>query len=552
MTTRRSLAAITCAALVLALPLILFGYPREVHDSLEHVPWATNFARVFWSGTIYPRWMPDMNEGVGSPIFFYYPPGAYWLSALFDFGPDRVLSGGFQLRIAMPVALILSGLACFVFLRGLVDRSTATLGAIIYTANPYHLIEIYMRGDIPEFVAFIFVPLVLTGLNDAVHRPLRGMAVTAVSFAALVFSHPLAAVVSSPVFAAYALFKFGQHRSWAGLGASAGGAVLGLALTAVYLVPALAMQDFVYNQPTFITPGFLFGSTNRLETFVYAIWAVFLFSAVALGIAYASRKKIVQRPELMFWLLAGAVYCLFLTRLAAPFWLYVKSMHFLQYPFRINVALVMAVTVSLTLWVSQLTRPRKKAVVGVCMLVGLVVAAEPVVGNNFKGNPVKWEEAARCAALKLYRPVTAPHWVCGTRLSPLARTPSERAWLADGRVEIVRWASRDIQLKVQSSKQQTLYVSQFVFPGWKAVLDDGRVLPLVHNADQIVAVTVPKGTQRVSFTLDPLPPERWSWRISWIGLVMVLLLAAMDVALRRNLPVVIGRKLQWRPDAQPS
>lgn len=557
MILQRSGVIVSAAALVFALPLIVLGYPRLAHDAIFHIPWATHFARVLWSGTLYPRWLPDMYEGLGSPAFFYYPPLSYYLAALFDFGPDRALAGAFQLRLAAPVALVLSGLACFVFLRRLAGREAAVIGAVAYAAMPYHLLDIYVRGDLAEFTAFIFLPLVLASLGYTVRRPLTGLLLTAVSFAALALCHPLMALLSSPLLAAYTLFLFVRCRSWRALGAAACGATLGVGLAAVFLVPALSMQRSVFYMDRFFATDFLFLSGKRPHSasvgFQYEIWAVFLVSAMALALAYACRRKIGRSRQLAFWSLCGLAYCVLMTKLAEPFWVHVKPAQVFQFPYRLEFAVAMTLTVCLTLWASRLSERYKRIVLACCVLMGVVSAAVPVATDYFHDDPARWARAAQCGGARLFLPAVAPDWRCGDRISPLGRSVSDRAWFADGRsVPVAHWKSRAIAVDVQSQTAQTLYIRQFAYPGWQAVLDDGRILMPVPTADGIVAFAVPAGRHRLSIMLGRQPPEVWGLRIFQAAFAVLLLLAILDIALRRKVPYALLRKIPWLAGAQPS
>ena len=58
---------------------ILYG-----HDILYHLAFSKSFLEQFWNGDLYPRWMLQMNNGFGSPSFFFYPPIPYYFTSLFN------------------------------------------------------------------------------------------------------------------------------------------------------------------------------------------------------------------------------------------------------------------------------------------------------------------------------------------------------------------------------------------------------------------------------------------------------------------------------------
>ena len=44
------------------------------HSSPQNLTWAGQFAEQFRAGILYPRWMPQSFDGLGSPAFYFYPP----------------------------------------------------------------------------------------------------------------------------------------------------------------------------------------------------------------------------------------------------------------------------------------------------------------------------------------------------------------------------------------------------------------------------------------------------------------------------------------------
>jgi len=70
------------AAVLLTLPILLRGPVFVGHDTREHLDFGRYFAEQFWQGDLDPRWLADMNNGLGSASFFVYPPFPSWVYAL--------------------------------------------------------------------------------------------------------------------------------------------------------------------------------------------------------------------------------------------------------------------------------------------------------------------------------------------------------------------------------------------------------------------------------------------------------------------------------------
>lgn len=70
----RYILLVVACAVVLGFPLLRYGPLTDGHDTHEHLNFIKNFSAQFWHGDLYPRWLMDMNKGLGSPSFFVFPP----------------------------------------------------------------------------------------------------------------------------------------------------------------------------------------------------------------------------------------------------------------------------------------------------------------------------------------------------------------------------------------------------------------------------------------------------------------------------------------------
>jgi hypothetical protein len=115
-------------------------------------------------------------------------------------------------------------------------------------AAPYHLIDHYVRGAFAEFFALSMLPLAALGLSLTARRVRFGPAVLATSYALLLLSHlPTALIASVMLIAPYGLFllwRRSEGRVWFALSAAASLAI-GAGLAALYLAPALGLEDAI-------------------------------------------------------------------------------------------------------------------------------------------------------------------------------------------------------------------------------------------------------------------------------------------------------------------
>jgi hypothetical protein len=188
-------------------PLLQPGYYWGGHDARHSVYFLHQFDKVFQDGVFYPRWIPDMAFGYGYPFFNVYGPLASYTGEIFlQLGFDMVTA----VKIVFGLSAILSGLTMYLFVRRLLGGPAGLIASLVYVYIPYHLFDLYVRADLAESVAFVFVPLVLWGFYEAVNRPrLTAILWGALAYAALMFTHSLSAFILTAIMGLYVVYMIG-------------------------------------------------------------------------------------------------------------------------------------------------------------------------------------------------------------------------------------------------------------------------------------------------------------------------------------------------------
>lgn len=235
----RNVGLLTLVAALILLPSFLLG-PGDSHSVTYNYIWTSQFGTEMAKGNLYPRWLPGSFEGLGSPAFYFYPPIAYWIAGAFD---AMGLSTLAAINMAAFLTLLLSGIAMYHWLSA---RGTyPLLGAILYMAAPYHLMDFYVRGALAEFTAFIWYPLIALAITRLPER--RGIIMLALAYGGLVLTHlPMAMLAGFFFILPFGLYRVSQDRRVL-LSLIFGGA-LAIGLAAFYLLPALTMQDYISSQ----------------------------------------------------------------------------------------------------------------------------------------------------------------------------------------------------------------------------------------------------------------------------------------------------------------
>ncbi|RLC70588.1 MAG: hypothetical protein DRI81_18880, partial [Chloroflexi bacterium] len=153
-------------ALLIAMPLWGDGMvnTRGGGDSPFLLQRAHQMAVNLRAGVFPVRWMPDAAYGLGYPFFSYYAALPYYLVGLLILTGVDILTA---LKLVQTLGFLLAALAMYGWMQSLTrNRWAAWLAAVAYTVAPFHLVNVYVRGDsLSEFYAFLFYPLILWSLE---------------------------------------------------------------------------------------------------------------------------------------------------------------------------------------------------------------------------------------------------------------------------------------------------------------------------------------------------------------------------------------------------
>jgi uncharacterized membrane protein len=536
---RHPVLVLAVAAALLLSPSLVLGTLIS-HSSPQNLTWASQFSEQFRAGVLYPRWMPESFDGLGSPAFYFYPPVPFWIDALVSVATFNLLSVPYRLAATTALILFASGLTMRAWLQQTPASPTAALvGAVAYMAAPYHLLDHYTRGAFAEFTAYALLPLVMLAIRQTVEDRRWGLPFLAASYAALLASHlPTALLCSVTVIPAYVLFS---TRSPARLLRCAAGGVLGLGLAAAYLVPALELQEWIssdqlwapFYRPEnwFVLVPARWGDPDTMRTITSIALAL---AVLALGLCVALLQMPVadaRRKELGFWI-ALSLACLVLVVGLLPWFWDLPLIGKVQFPWRLMMVVEFAAITALCLVPFSKLR-RVVVYIFAAAAAALVPAAVSVASDAAaRIDLVRHGGALDQHDVKEYQPrgfkLAGPRYA-DLGLEALKGVPAISCMPAvrTCRAESERFGA--MRVTVESAEPTTVVLRRFFFPAWRV---DTDVALAPTDSLRLVSLVVPAGRTEARLDRVSLSSERWGWTIS--GLSLLLLLATMLISARSN------------------
>jgi hypothetical protein len=515
----------------------LQGIPQHSFDGMIYRVWAESFHAQISEGVLYPRWLPDLARGLGSPTFYFYPPLAFFASAVF-----RILGLGFvgidlSMGLTIFFAAAMSALGAFLVAREIgANREDSYLIAVIYTQLPYlYYANLMIRGAFVEFIACCIYPLLLwSAIHTRVHG-ISGAPWLALFVALMLLQHPPTALVAIPTSLAIAL----AWRSRGKLGWLFAGALTGAALPAWYLSTALTHQRYaphdgmfrpdVIRHSLFLRPD-VFGDSARdlgdhvLNTLsISNVLLLPAFLATALPVLVVSLWAASRRRHSILspWVLAGCVAAIlfFCHPQSYYFWQNLPLLDRIQFAWRLTSTLSVLVPVSLALLIvawspNEGFRARVRSRVALC--IAILTAINIAFAINGYAHP---QQAGHYELAKLD--------VLEHRLSGPIEAFSKEAILfsRDGaRVEDAELNSVRARATVTAPPGgATVVLRQFSYTGWIASID-GEQVRLHDEGEGLTQVRVPPGKVEVEFRMTRTSIESLGLALSAVGLIALILL----------------------------
>ncbi len=178
---------------VIMAPIFTVGLTQN-NDARIHLARILSIDSVIKEGVFPPIIDIDYMNGFGYALnLFYGPLTTYIPIILFNiFGTT-----GLALKIFTCITVFLSGITMYKFVFNVTERkSIATISALIYISAPYKLSNIYARGAVGEYTAFIFIPLVFDGIYNIINNKKNDFWLC-IGIVGLVLSHTITTIYTA-------------------------------------------------------------------------------------------------------------------------------------------------------------------------------------------------------------------------------------------------------------------------------------------------------------------------------------------------------------------
>lgn len=480
------------------------GLP-PTHDGEYHIIRFYEFDKVLRSGSLYPRWAPDLNNGYGVPLFNYvYPLPNYIASFLHVFGVSFIEA--FKLNLFF--ATLLGGIFFYFWAKQYWGDVGGLIASTFYTFSPYHFVDIYIRGSVGEVWALAFFPAFLWSITNVIKKKNRVFVIFSGLFLALIiFSHNILALMFFPFALSYVGFLIYREENRKYLIRNTLYIILfGLGLSAIFWIPALLEKDYVTGLQIYdveknfpqlhqlLIPswgsGFSEGSLEGQMSFQIGLANLIAIVASMLTAIVLFRRKQKEIKIIAFFLAWFAVLFFLMLPISLPVWENVPLLNYFQFPWRL-LSLIILICSFLAGSVVFAWKSRVFYVVFLLLPVFLGISyAKPAFYHDRN-------DAYYISRSNFIDGTNSPGDLFNTVwFNKGLKKQKEKIIIQHGEVRSTYIRPTKYIFGVRAYSQTQITVNTAYFPGWTAIINNNEI-DIKPNNNGLITFFIPKGDNKI-------------------------------------------------------
>jgi hypothetical protein len=570
--------------IILVLVLSYWSIKSLLHPGFFPMHDDTQVARVhqmhqsLTDGMFPVRWVADLGYGYGYPIFNFYAPLAYYVGAVFIFAGFDALNAT---KIMIALGTLLSGVFMYFLAREFWGRAGGIVSALLYVYAPYHALNIYVRGAIGELWGYAFVPLGFYSIykiylsiesyidlqnnskfkiqNSKLQLKIKKeiwfyISLSAISYAAIILSHNLTAMMVSPFIVVFAFFLYIKLRFQKYLHKPYFvflGLLLGLMLSAFYWLPVPVemkytnvlsvvgggsdfRDHFVCVSQLWDSPwGFAGSAPGCIDGFSLKIGKIHVLLGLSsiVVLLYLFRQEKTKFQFFLFFLVS-LLFSVFLTLEGSRFiWDLIPPMTFFQFPWRflVMVVFLMSFIGGGSVWAVEkfldsrkLNRAFSLVFVSVVSLAIILLDSDvfkPQTIINKTSDEYTSERTIKWETSKISDEYMPPNF-----LKPFGPAGIQNSrFVPNKSVTILSFMEEtdEINAKVLATASAELGVNLAYFPGWHVYIDGAQ--EWFRYSGEGLLIDLPEGEHTVSIKFSQTPIEKAGNAVSVAGILILLI-----------------------------
>lgn len=561
------------------------GYFMNAHDAHHSLFFPIEFYKGIQDGYWLPRWGADFAHGYGYPMMVFYAPLTFYLwTGIHAIG---LLGTVATTKATFIIGFLLAAAGMYLYARDLWGRRAGLLASVVYTYLPYHLLNIYVRAALAEFMAMSLLPWIALAFRHLVHRPsLKTIAAAGLTYGALLWTHNITAVLFTPLLGALILFEMwqrlsvqtGQSSLWGYWGRQqvlpiGVSIILGVLLGTAVWLPGLTEQGdikieqwalqtyqysdhFVYLSQLFSpewgfgysVPGVGDGMSFQLGTAALLLVVIGVYGLVRNGSQDKESGNLKAEPSVpnqayfVFYGISLLILVVLMLPPAIAIWDLSPVSTLIQFPWR----LLGVSGFCLALLASSAARIGSAGAGETLSPALVLMVAAVVVTNSSYTLPDMTPPDPRNETQQTWRDYERKHPDMVGMVAQTQEQPADSPMLADldanrtpqrfesdspeVTIEQFYVGGGSARAQIQTIQPATIRFLTYWYPGWYATLD-GASLPIRQDEGPLglMLVDIPAGTHTLAFRFGDTPSRGAANMVSLMSLVVLIGMVGLGV-----------------------
>lgn len=343
---------IVLLGIVITIPLFTMNL-TNLNEFRIHIIRITSVKEIFKQGIFPPFIVYNQMKGFGYALNIFYGPITTYIPILIS---TLTNTNTLALKIFTLITVILSGITMYIFSHKVTKSKIAGLiSALIYMAAPYKLTDIYVRNAVGEYTAFIFIPMIFTGIYEILREDSKGNLWLILGGSMLILSHTITTIYTAILAIMYLIANYKKLKNMKVWKYIAIDIIAIIILTSFYTIPIvehkLTGEYSIFDANGMNATGSdVYKNTNNLnewfrnelsvekenvyEDLVFSFGLAMLFLMIISAFTYKNVKKEQKDDYITFW--TGALISLLLCTKLFPWFIMPHFISIIQFAWRMN------------------------------------------------------------------------------------------------------------------------------------------------------------------------------------------------------------------------
>ncbi len=521
------------------LPLFLEQHRSSNMDGIVHTLVPQLFANAMRQGEFPVTWT-DGFANYGLPLGIISHQVTTYLIA---FGILLFNSPTIAFNIVAFIGFFFSSLFFYIFLRFYFRELPSLCAVIFFHFAPYRILNIFIRGAIPEFFAGVFIPLILIALYLVIKKKhVFGLFLLSLTVALLILTHPFMLVVGSVLFIPYSLFLlWEEYKSRRRVSLIKNifllfiFSVLGVGISSYFFLPLQKeIQYFYYGQSSnHLTPN----SYLTIQSYFQNRWEYFttldivhrgfivnvgiletlvvLFSIIIVPILML--KKTAPKSIFIFALSISLILIFLLSKWSTFLYENIDTLSNVQFQWRMLSSFVFLPPI---LFAYLLSLFNKKIVMTLLIILIYISAFPQMYGKNHTNFP---EGYYHFTPLNLHATVMNTIWSGESDSYPLKKDQGQIIE-GDGALRLKEYKNTRREYTISSNDKVKLVDNTFYFPGWNLYIDGKKETIEFQDPKYrgVITYIVPPGNHEILLLFENTKTRQLGLVLSAISAILLL------------------------------